>query len=511
MTDVHYLSAILERLNNLYERLREHISDEVDWVEAEIERLSLPAAQTPLSPALTEPTREALEDARRLIGNLLHQPVGDPRNAPSIITFEHTLPYGFVAWAQKHIAAALIHPAPAAEAPFDLEVILGSYRIGDATYEETSAAIMALFAAPAAQQNEGSRVVCEPCGFKCAHEHCAATSVSSQAGSAPTEPTREALEAEIDRRLGDLLAKVCSHAAIDEAMQDAWNDICSDTGCHPLDIEHGRGKHLTFKPSHWANQIAKRLFVGALKRRLEILPTSLTHPAPAAQQNEPEAPFELEVILGSYRIGDATYEETVESIARLYAAPPAPSSPPGMREAFQARVHPWLMACFGPDISADKIERNYRFIEEALELVQACGCTQSDAHQLVDYVYGRPDGDINHEVGGVMVTLAALCLANGFDMHAAGETELVRIWGKVEAIRAKQAAKPRHSPLPGTPPSPEPAASPLGEERSHGTERQAAIADVVQYLESEGHGIPAEKVRAAFDAPVESDCEEKDR
>jgi hypothetical protein len=47
-----------------------------------------------------------------------------------------------------------------------------------------------------------------------------------------------------------------------------------------------------------------------------------------------------------------------------------------------------------------------------------------------------------------MVTLAALCLAHGLDMHDAAETELARIWTKVEAIRAKQAAKPKHSPLP---------------------------------------------------------------
>jgi hypothetical protein len=47
-----------------------------------------------------------------------------------------------------------------------------------------------------------------------------------------------------------------------------------------------------------------------------------------------------------------------------------------------------------------------------------------------------------------MVTLAALCLANGFDMHAE-ETELARVWTKVEQIRAKQAAKPKHSPLSG--------------------------------------------------------------
>lgn len=119
------------------------------------------------------------------------------------------------------------------------------------------------------------------------------------------------------------------------------------------------------------------------------------------------------------------------------------------RAPFQPRVQPWMMECFGSMIAGDREERNHRFLEEALELVQACGCTASEAHQLVDYVYGRPVGEPHQEAGGVMVTLAALCLANALDMHEAGETELARVWTKVEAIRAKQAAKPKHSPLPG--------------------------------------------------------------
>ncbi|MFS0771087.1 hypothetical protein [Sphingomonas sp. 1P08PE] len=117
-------------------------------------------------------------------------------------------------------------------------------------------------------------------------------------------------------------------------------------------------------------------------------------------------------------------------------------------EAFQSRVQPWMLACFGAEIAADGVERNHRFLEEALELVQSTGCTASEAHQLVDYVFGRDVGEPAQEVGGVMVTLAALCLAHGLDMHADGETELARIWTKVEKIRAKQAAKPKHSPLP---------------------------------------------------------------
>lgn len=124
------------------------------------------------------------------------------------------------------------------------------------------------------------------------------------------------------------------------------------------------------------------------------------------------------------------------------------SDPAAYSQKFQQRVQPWMMACFGPEISADRIERNHRFLEEALELVQSLGCTASEAHQLVDYVFWRPLGEPVQETGGVMVTLAALCLANGLDMHECGETELARIWTKVEAIRAKQAAKPKHSPLP---------------------------------------------------------------
>lgn len=121
---------------------------------------------------------------------------------------------------------------------------------------------------------------------------------------------------------------------------------------------------------------------------------------------------------------------------------------PAVKPPFQSRVQPWMMECFGAEISADLQERNHRFLEEALELVQSTGCTAGEAHELVDYVFGRDVGEPKQEAGAVMVTLAALCLAADMDMHECGETELARVWTKVEKIRAKQAAKPKHSPLP---------------------------------------------------------------
>lgn len=132
-------------------------------------------------------------------------------------------------------------------------------------------------------------------------------------------------------------------------------------------------------------------------------------------------------------------------LARATAAPIGKNT---SDDFFQDRCDPWMLACFGAEISADVTERNHRFFEEAGELVQSQGMTVQEAHQLVNYVWGRPKGEPEQEVGGVMVTLAALCSASGMQMHACGEIELARVWTKVEKIRAKQKAKPKFSATP---------------------------------------------------------------
>lgn len=118
---------------------------------------------------------------------------------------------------------------------------------------------------------------------------------------------------------------------------------------------------------------------------------------------------------------------------------------------FQKRVLNWLMECFSNEVCCDGIERNHRFLEESLELVQSLGCTRSEAHQLVDYVFNRPIGEPQQELGGVMVTVSALASCHDMDLNDAAEMELARVWTKIETIRAKQLAKPKHSPLPTTP------------------------------------------------------------
>lgn len=117
--------------------------------------------------------------------------------------------------------------------------------------------------------------------------------------------------------------------------------------------------------------------------------------------------------------------------------------------SFQSRVTRWVTETFGTDFRDDGHERDARFMEEAIELFQARGNSLDQLWMLAQYVYSREPGDVRQEVGGVQTTLAALCAANDIDMRDAAETELARMWTKVEAIRAKAATKPKNSPLPG--------------------------------------------------------------
>jgi hypothetical protein len=219
------------------------------------------------------------------------------------------------------------------------------------------------------------------------------------------------------------------------------------------DIEHVRFGKLEETEAALATMAKERDFAletaEGLRRGYKLLED-------AFQTTRAEATKAVEIIRDLLVVVDtspgAIFTVKTVNAARTLAAIRAPRQ--AEPETFQQRVAAWMLACFGAEIAADRMERNHRFLEEALELVQANGCTESEAAQLVGYVYGRPAGELHQECGGVGVTLAALCSASGLDMDRAAEDELARVWGKIEQIRAKQAAKPKHSPLPSSPPPP---------------------------------------------------------
>jgi len=103
-----------------------------------------------------------------------------------------------------------------------------------------------------------------------------------------------------------------------------------------------------------------------------------------------------------------------------------------MLSTLQMRVKTWLLRVFvdGGVYSRQEVlgrrERSLRFLEEAIELVQATGLTEEEITRVVRYVMGRPTGEISQEIGGTLFTLLGLCVAEEIDAGSAIEKELSR-------------------------------------------------------------------------------------
>lgn len=112
--------------------------------------------------------------------------------------------------------------------------------------------------------------------------------------------------------------------------------------------------------------------------------------------------------------------------------------------SFQLESLLWAINTFGIETATNKEERNLRFLEESLELVQSLGMSEEKVRALVDYIFDRPLGEPKQEVGGVLVTLALLCSSNGIQMQEVGYEELDRIVENSSKIGEKWKSKPTH-------------------------------------------------------------------
>jgi len=111
------------------------------------------------------------------------------------------------------------------------------------------------------------------------------------------------------------------------------------------------------------------------------------------------------------------------------------------RDDRQARVLTWARDTFG-EVAVNPTERVSRFVEEAIELAQACGYPPERIVELVGYTYGRPPGEVGQEVGGVSVSLLALCESLGISAEVCEARETERVTSITrEVFRRKHQAK----------------------------------------------------------------------
>lgn len=113
----------------------------------------------------------------------------------------------------------------------------------------------------------------------------------------------------------------------------------------------------------------------------------------------------------------------------------------------QQRFDAWLRDTMGSEIANDVGERNWRFAEEAVELLQACGMKVEDLLRVVATVYEKEPGDPAVEIGDVLCCLYPLATARGYCVETLAEHTLRRNYDNQERIRAKHVAKILRRPL----------------------------------------------------------------
>lgn len=115
------------------------------------------------------------------------------------------------------------------------------------------------------------------------------------------------------------------------------------------------------------------------------------------------------------------------------------------RDQRQRDIMEWIRETFGclPGLDVEsRRERAMRFLEEAMELCQAVGLTQGDVYNMARYTYGRPAGVPAQEVGGVAVTLCALCEVLGISATQAEFDEIGRVMDiSPDKFQARHVAK----------------------------------------------------------------------
>lgn len=112
------------------------------------------------------------------------------------------------------------------------------------------------------------------------------------------------------------------------------------------------------------------------------------------------------------------------------------------RDQRQKTVAQWCVEAFGKERTSSLPQRGLRLLEEAIEASQVCGVPIDQAHNLVSFVYSRPVGEIEQELGGVGVTLLALADAVGKSADLAEHREVERVLAKpLEHFRARNAEK----------------------------------------------------------------------
>jgi hypothetical protein len=102
----------------------------------------------------------------------------------------------------------------------------------------------------------------------------------------------------------------------------------------------------------------------------------------------------------------------------------------------------------------DRFERSDRFLEKVIELLFELNYSPARITAMINFVRNESEAldyedevEINRYIGGVMVTLSALCTSQGIDLSECSSNELARITKESSRKAKKKDTKPHGSEL----------------------------------------------------------------
>lgn len=96
---------------------------------------------------------------------------------------------------------------------------------------------------------------------------------------------------------------------------------------------------------------------------------------------------------------------------------------------WQGQIRNWMFNMVKAPDQWDPVNRGQRILEEVAEACQCpeIGLSEQQCHDIITYVYNRPTGVYHQEIGGIIVTLLALCDATKEDLYQCMVDEIARI------------------------------------------------------------------------------------
>lgn len=122
--------------------------------------------------------------------------------------------------------------------------------------------------------------------------------------------------------------------------------------------------------------------------------------------------------------------EWLDEIGRLTTLLKDAGDRASARDIRQHHIFEWCAAAFGMDHATSTEQRGLRLVEEAAEAAQAAGCNPETLRKIIDYVYSRPAGELQQELGGVGLCVLAMAASARFSADIAENAECARVMAK---------------------------------------------------------------------------------